>query len=93
MTELMGQSGEKFDIERQRYAEWTALLNEMGLDLMLCGMCREYDIPFVDIAGAVRDETGQLREDYCLDLSSRGCHLNDAGCAAVVDYIRENYPV
>ena len=37
MTELMGQSGEKFDIERQRYAEWTALLNEMGLDLMLCG--------------------------------------------------------
>ena len=56
-------------------------------------MCREYDIPFVDIAGAVRDETGQLREDYCLDLSSRGCHLNDAGCAAVVDYIRENYPV
>ena len=63
------------------------------LDLRLCGMCREYDIPFVDIASAVRDETGQLREDYCLDLSSRGCHLNDAGCAAVVDYIRENYPV
>ncbi len=63
------------------------------LDLRLCGMCREYGFPFVDIAGAVRDEEGQLREDYCLDLSSRGCHLNDAGCAAVVDYIRENYPV
>ncbi|MBR0464717.1 MAG: metallophosphoesterase [Clostridia bacterium] len=37
MTELMGESGGKFDIERRRYAEWTALLNEMGLDLMLCG--------------------------------------------------------
>ena len=37
MTELMASAGDKFDIERPRYAEWTALLNEMGLDLMLCG--------------------------------------------------------
>ena len=37
MTELMAASGDKFDIERERYAQWTALLNEMGLDLMLCG--------------------------------------------------------
>ncbi len=37
MTDLMAESGEKFDIERERYAEWTALLNEMGIDLMLCG--------------------------------------------------------
>lgn len=62
------------------------------LNLKLCGMCREYGFGFVDTAFAVRDETGQLREDYCLDLSSRGCHLNDAGCAAVVDFIRENEP-
>ncbi|MBO4886156.1 MAG: metallophosphoesterase, partial [Clostridia bacterium] len=37
MTELMAAAGDKFDIERERYAEWTALLNEMGIDLMLCG--------------------------------------------------------
>ncbi len=37
MTDLMAEAGDKFDIERERYAEWTALLNEMGLDLMLCG--------------------------------------------------------
>lgn len=63
------------------------------LNLMLCGMCREYGFAFSDIASALRDESGQLREDYCLDLAVRGSHLNDAGCEAVVDYIRENYPV
>jgi hypothetical protein len=63
------------------------------LNLRLCGMCREYEFPFVDIASAVRDERGQLREDYCLDLAGRGCHLNDAGCAAVLEFIMENNPV
>ena len=37
MTELMANSGDKFDIEREIYAEWTRELNKMGLDLMLCG--------------------------------------------------------
>ena len=37
MTDLMAAAGDKFDIERERYAEWTALLNQMGIDLMLCG--------------------------------------------------------
>ncbi len=37
MTELMAAAGDKFDIERERYAEWTTLLNGMGIDLMLCG--------------------------------------------------------
>ena len=63
------------------------------LNLLLCGMCREYGIGFADIASAVRDEQGQLREDYCLDLAVRGCHLNDEGCEAVLNYIMENYPL
>ena len=63
------------------------------LNLKLCGMCREYGLAFCDAASAVRDEQGQLREDYCLDLSGRGSHLNDEGCAALLDYIRENVPV
>ena len=37
MTDLMANSGGKFDIEREIYAEWTRELNKMGLDLMLCG--------------------------------------------------------
>ena len=67
--------------------------NRFALDLMLCGMCREYGLAFSDAASAVRDEYGQLREDYCLDLATRGSRLNDAGCEAVVDFIRENYPL
>lgn len=35
MTDLLGEK--KFDIEQEVFAEWTALLNEMGIDLMLCG--------------------------------------------------------
>ena len=67
--------------------------NRFALDLMLCGMCREYGIAFADIASAVRDEYGQLREDFCLDLATRGSRLNDAGCEAVLDFIWENYPL
>ena len=67
--------------------------SRFSLNLMLCGMCREYELPFVDIASAVRDDQGALREDYCLDTAGRGCHLNDAGCEAVVAFIMENYPV
>ena len=63
------------------------------LNLMLCGMCREYELPFVDIASAVRDEQGHLREEYCLDAAGRGCHLNDAGCEAILAFIMENYPL
>ena len=68
----------------------------------ICAECLNR-IPFVrpedgmyeidDAASAVRDEYGQLREDYCLDLATRGSRLNDAGCEAVVDFIRENYPL
>ena len=62
------------------------------LDLMLCAMCREYGLDYVDIASAVRDEKGSLREDFCLDLVTSGSHLNDAGCEAVLDYVRGHYP-
>ena len=36
-TAAMGDDGGKFDIERTLYAEWTALLNGMGLDAMFSG--------------------------------------------------------
>ena len=45
---------------------------------MLFKMCREYGLDFVDIASVVRDESGGLKEEYCLDLVTSGSHLNDA---------------
>ena len=35
MTDLMAH-GPRFDIERELFAEWTRLLGEMGIELMLC---------------------------------------------------------
>ena len=42
------------------------------LNLMLFKMCREYGLDFVDIASVVRDESGGLKEEYCLDLVTSG---------------------
>ena len=36
-TRLVERNGETFDIEQEIFAEWTALLNEIGPDMMLCG--------------------------------------------------------
>ena len=66
--------------------------DRFNLNLMLCGMCREYGLAFADAAFAVRDELGQLRDEFCLDLSTHGFRINDAGCEAVLDFIKENYP-
>ena len=63
------------------------------LNLMLCGMCREYGIGFVDCAYAVRDETGALRREYCLDSVTYGCHLNDVGCETLLAFIQQHAPI
>ena len=63
------------------------------LNLMLFKMCREYGLDFVDIASVVRDESGGLKEEYCLDLVTSGSHLNDEGCSAVLNYMTEHFPL
>ncbi len=70
----------------------TSNSDRFALNLMLCGMCREYGFAFTDCAAAVRDELGELREDFCLEPVTKDTRLNDAGCEAVVDFIMENYP-
>ena len=62
------------------------------LNLMLCKMCREYNLDFVDIAWPLRDKGGGLREDYCLNLNTSGTQLNDAGCEVLLEYLKEFYP-
>lgn len=62
------------------------------LNRMLCGMCRMYGLGFIDTAFPLRDETGALREDYCLDKVSYGRSLNDRGCEVLLDFILEHFP-
>ena len=62
------------------------------LNLMLCKMCREYNLDFVDIAWPLRDKDGGLREEYCLNLNTSGTQLNDTGCEVLLEYLKESYP-
>ena len=61
-------------------------------NLMVCKMCAEHGITFLDIAYALRNDKGALREEYCLDPDSYGSHLNDAGCEALLNFINNNIP-
>lgn len=55
-NEDMGKSGAKFGIANETYDEWVRLVNEMGVDIMLCGhMHRAY----FDLPGDERDFRGQ----------------------------------
>lgn len=61
-------------------------------NLMLARMCQEYGIPFVDAAYALKDEKGGLKAEYCIDRSTYGLHLSDAGCEAWLNYLAANIP-
>lgn len=63
-----------------------------NFNLALCRLCTQHDIPYLDVASALRDGTGQLKADYCLDPDTYGTHLNDAGCAVVIDYLMRHIP-
>lgn len=62
------------------------------LNLMICRMCMEHDIPYLDAAYALRDEQGDLPMAYCLDPDLYGIHLNDAGCDVWLDYVLSHIP-
>lgn len=51
----------------------------------LMAMCGEMDIPFLDSWGALTDENGALRGEYC---GADNFHLSEAGLAALLQYYR-----
>lgn len=51
-------------------------------------LAEEYGVVYLNVAEAVSDENGYLREDWNFD----GVHLNQAGCQAWLDYLR-THPV
>lgn len=48
----------------------------------LIAMCNENGVPYVDIYGALKNESGALPDDFCRD---GYIHLNNAGAKVVVD--------
>ena len=61
-------------------------------NLMVAEMCQSHSIIFLDTASALRNEKGDLRDEYCLDPDMYGTHLNDAGCQAYMNFISNNIP-
>ena len=51
-------------------------------------VCKERGFVFIDIASAVSDGAGNLRDDLCGDSSYMGLHFNNTGCKLWVEYLR-----
>ncbi len=57
----------------------------------LKNLCAENGWTYVDVASAVKDENGCLRDDYCGDKSSQGVHMNNAGYRAWAEYLTDKF--
>lgn len=61
-------------------------------NLFMYKLCLQYDLYFIDVAYTLRTDTGALRTDYCIDVSTTGTHLSDAGCNVLLDYLLRHIP-
>lgn len=61
-------------------------------NLELVKMCREDGYYFIDTAYALRDENGNLPDEFCSDLNSMGMHFTNSACEVWVDYLRTHTP-
>ena len=60
-----------------------SIMNNLVLDY-----CNSNGIDFVDISTLLTGDNGCLRDDYCSDPESGGCHLNDSGCLVWTGLLR-----
>ena len=56
-------------------------------DLLLYNACMENSWNFVDVAYVMRDENGNLFDEYCSDPDTMGMHFSDEGCVAWINYL------
>ena len=57
-------------------------------DLALVEFCYKYGYHYIDVATALRDENGALREEYCSDPDRKGFHFTNEACGIWLDYLR-----
>lgn len=58
------------------------------LNLMTYRMCKQYDIPFIDVAYYLRDGSGKIKPAYCVDSDNTASHLSDDGYEAWLNVVR-----
>ena len=56
-------------------------------------MAQEHQWYYVNVAEAVRDEEGYLRNEYCSDPKAMGMHFTYDGTRAWVDYLKTHVPL
>ncbi len=61
-------------------------------DLKLLELCLEKGWHYVDVASVMRDENGNLYENYCSDAPTMGMHFTDEACQIWVDYLLTHTP-
>lgn len=74
-----------------RYAEPTNA-KIFRYNLTVFQFCLQYGIPFVDTAYALRDKSGDLPVDLCIDPDTYGVHMNDTGCERWIGYVLNHMP-
>ena len=61
-------------------------------NLAMYRLCREFDIPFLDVAYRMRGSDGNLPAALCLDPDTNGYHLSDAACDLWLTALRQHLP-
>ena len=62
-------------------------------NLELARLSMQFGIPFVDTAANLRDDSGALDMELCVDPDTYGTHLNDAGCEQLIQDLVSYAPI
>jgi hypothetical protein len=68
--------GEYYGVNNKNMNRYNELLQKF---------CQDNGVYFVNVAEALKDETGGLKTEYCSD---KYCHLTYAGVKVWIDYIK-----
>lgn len=66
------------------------MLNNPNLEhynALLSDICQKDGWYFLDVASAMRDDTGALKKEYCSDPDDLGLHFTDTACEVWIHYI------
>lgn len=53
-------------------------------------LCQDNGYKYLDVASALKDENGNLPDNYCSDPDAQGIHFTDEACEIWINYLEEN---
>ena len=58
----------------------------------LLSLCKDKGWYFINVAEAVADENGALKDEYCSDPEKMGIHFSTKACKAWAEYLKTHVP-